>query len=137
MTGALFRRDGRTGYDRRVHLATTSLAQRILLRLRLFSHAYPSAIQDGSFDRKESRAALRGDLQLAQSSLRLVRVRRRSCFCTKRRLRIRSRLGNYYIFMMVLTSSLEAPEFALKGIDVANTIVQVSFSFFVARVGGS
>ena len=35
--------------------------------------------------------------------------------------------------MMVLTSSLEAPEFNLKGIEVANTIVQVSYSVYFRR----
>ncbi|ORY83474.1 chitin synthase-domain-containing protein [Leucosporidium creatinivorum] len=33
-------------------------------------------------------------------------------------------LGNYYIFLMVLTTSLEDPTFKLNHIDIANTIVQ-------------
>lgn len=38
------------------------------------------------------------------------------------------RIGNYYIFLMVLTSSLEAPSFNLPNVNIPNTIVQYTYA---------
>ena len=33
--------------------------------------------------------------------------------------------GNFYLFFVILTSSLESPEFQMKGIRYFNSIIQV------------
>lgn len=106
------------------------MAQWISVRDLLRTLEHWADLAQRAFGSEEARLHGRGGLQLHQP--RLLLVRHRKCNLVYQRIDERRLIipllalqANFYIFFVILTTSLEDKSFHIKGINVLNVLCQV------------